>query len=192
MGMATGGGAKPDTPSYKVKGEKLERSLVIEEVKIIEVPRRIEVPVYVEKKVEQIRWVTKDEPQIKYITKEVDTTRYTVKEETTTKFKVKEEETIRFIPKEVQVERPIAVPVEYERPVIKEKIIEVVSVSDVEAIRSLVVLVPQLLKDIEIMRKKLDECIRFKLVEKVIEVPKLEWISTPVERIIWKDVERIK
>lgn len=191
MGHAiSGGGGRPETPTYKVGEEKLTRALVIEEVKIIEVPKVYEIPVLKNVETPQTKYITKEELQIKYKIIEKETVSYVPREVDTVKFNVREEETIKYIPKEIQVERPVPVPVEYEIPIVREKIIEVVRHSDVAAmleLRDAVVVVAHALRE---LKKELDGMKNYKLVEKVIEVPKLQYVNVPVERIIWKDVER--
>jgi len=191
MGMSAGGGGGTQSqPSYKTKGHKLERSLVIEEVKLIEVEKRVDVPKFVVKEVEQTKYVTKEEPTTKYKVEEKDTTKYNVLDRDTIKYKVKEEPTLKFIPKEVSVERPVPVPVEYEKPVVKEKIIEIVKHNDVAAMQQYLELVIKVKQELEALSVSIDKIRKYKLVEEIIKVPKIEWVSTPVERIVWKDVER--
>ena len=189
MPHAISGGGRDEGAGYKVKEEKI-KALVVSDVQIIE--KKIEVPVYklVDVPKEQVKYVTKEEPQVKYITKELDTTRYKVEEKDTVKFRVREEETVKYIPKEIQVERPVAVPVEYERPVVKEKIIEVVNYGDVVALKQFVDVVVDLQKELEGLKESINKIKGYKLVEEVIKAPKIEWVPTQVERIVWKDVER--
>ncbi|KKN51696.1 hypothetical protein LCGC14_0619830 [marine sediment metagenome] len=184
------GSAKAQVPTYKIKGEKLTKALVVEEIKIIEVPKTYIVPVIKTKVEEQVKYKTKVEEQVKYKTVEKPTVKYGVVEEQTTKFKVTEKETIKFVVKEVSVERPIPVDKPYERPRIVEKEYVIASIKDMENVRSLMDLVPKLVVELGELRKKMNELRDVKLVEKVIEVPRLQWITTPVERIVWKDVER--
>jgi len=192
MPHAIGGGGRQSGPTYKTESGKLTKALVVEDVQII--TKNIEVPIYklVDVPREQVKYETKIEEQTRYTTKEESTTKYIPKEEITTKYNVVEEATTKYVPKEVSVERPVPVPKEYERPVIKETIVELVSYSDTVAIKSFIELMPQLLEETRKLKKELDELRRYKLVEQVIKVPKIEWVTTPVERIIWKDVERIK
>ena len=186
------GGGRAEGPSYKMHDNKLTRAIVVEDVRIIE--KRVEVPVYSLKEIprEQIKYETKTETQTRYVTKEVETVRYEVKEKDTTKFRVKEEETIKYIPKEIEVERPVIVPKEYEKPVVREKVVDVVSVSDLATIKTFVDYVPKLVKAVDELQKRLEKVVNYKLVEKVIEAPVIQWINTPVERIVWKDVVREK
>jgi len=191
MGMsASGGGGTQSSPSYKTKEKKLTKALVVEDVQIVEKKMVVNVPVLVEKKKEQIKYETKTEQQVKYKTEEKPTTRYIPREEDTVKYRVVEQDTIRYMPKEVEVERPVAVPKEYERPVVKEKIVEIVSYTDLAAIKSFKDMMPELLQEIKDIRKELDGIKKYKLVEELVKVPKIQYMPTPVERIVWKDVER--
>jgi hypothetical protein len=189
MGMG-GGGGTVQTPEYKTKGEKLTRALVIEDVKIVEVRKEIEIPVmkYVEK--EQVKYVTHEEPQVKYVTQELNTVKYNIQEKDTVKFNTKEVETVRYIPKEVQVERPVPIPVEYEKPIIKEKVVEIFKYLDVVLIKEVIDNLKTLRDELAKVKGEVDGLKKYKLVEEVVKVPKIEWVNTPVERIVWKDIER--
>ena len=190
MGHGMSGGGKTDTPAYKVKGEKLTKAIVIEEVKIIEVPKVYEVPKIEFVKQEQIKYTTKEETQVKYLTEVQNTTRYNVSEQTTVKFNIKEEATIKYVPKEVEVEKPVLTDVPYERPVITTKEYNIASIKDMDNIRALMKFIPEMSKAIDELRKKVESLVKYKLVEKVLDAPKIKWVPTTVERIIWKDVER--
>jgi len=190
MGYSVGGGGRPDTPSYKAKGEKLTKAIVIEEVKIIEVPKTYTIPIIKNVETEQVKYVTKEEEQVKYKTNEVETVKFNVKEQTTTRYEPKVEETIKFVPVEVKVEKPVVVEKDYEKPKILEKEYIVATVKDMANVRDLMALIPKLILDIASVKKELEGLRNVKLVEKIVEVPKIQWIPTPTERIVWKDVER--
>lgn len=190
MGHGVSGGGKPSAPNYKIREEKLTKKIVLDEVVIHEVVREYVVPKVKFVEQEQIKLITHEAKQTKYNTVVVNTTKYNKVEKDTTKYIPKEEETIKYIPKEVEVERPVSVPKEYERPVIKEKIVELVSYSDVAAIKQLMEIVPSLVKEVRELKKHLDTLRDYKLVEEIIKAPKIEWIPTPTERIIWTDVKR--
>ena len=192
MGYGVSGAGKAETPTYKTGSEKLTKALVVEEVRIIEVPRIVEIPVIKNIETEQIKYITKEEPQIRYKTLEKETVNFIATEQPTIKYIPREEETIKYIPKEVQVERPVPIPVEYEKPVIKEKIIEVVRHGDVAAMTELRDIVISLTKELKELQVEMSKIKRYKLVEQIVEVPKVQWINTPVERIVWKDVERVR
>ena len=191
--MATniGGGGMGSQPLISGKDEVI-RALVITDVKVIEKIKEVIIPQIKYMETEQVKYVTKDEPQFKYITKELDTVKYKVKEEDTTRFVVKEEETIKYVPREVSVEKPVIVDKPYERPVIKEKEYVIATVKDIENLRELMDLVPKLITQVQNLKIDLNALRNYKLIEEVVKVPKVEWINTPVERIVWKDVERTK
>ena len=188
MSMSSGGGST--TPKLNVTTEKLKKVLTIEDVEIIEKKVTIEYPVLVEVPKEQIRWDTKIEEQVKYHTIIEDTKKYEVKEEGTIRYKVKDEETIRYLPIDSPIEKPIIVEKEYEKPVIVEKKYTVASVEDMENVQVLLKTIPQILKDLAHVKEKLDGIVSYKMVEKIIPAPRIEWIPTPTERIIWVDVKR--
>jgi len=191
MGMGVGGGGGTNTvPSYKTKGEKLTRALVIEDVKIVEIEKQIEVPVikYVEK--EQVVYKDVEQNQTKYITKHEDTTKYIPKDIPTTKYETIVEKTIKYIPEEVKCEKPVLVDKLYEKPVLQEKVYTIVTFQDLEAIQKLIEIVPKMLEDLSTLKTKLDSIRDYKLVEQEIKVPKILYIPTEVERVVWKDVVR--
>jgi len=192
MGHTISGGGKAQTPSM-IKGEKtLDSALVVEKVVIREVPRVYEVPVVKNVETMQVKLITKEEEQIRYKTVERPTVCYVVDERPTTKFNTIEEQTIKYIPIEVKVEKPLVVEKPYERPVIKEKEYTIATVKDIENLRELLELVPKLVSEVNALKSKLNEIKDYKLVEKIIDVPKIQWINTPVERVVWTDVERVK
>lgn len=191
MGVSAGGGGGTNqTPSYKTNGEKLTRALVIEEVKIVEITKTVEVPVI--KYVEKEQTVYKDVPkeQTKYVTKEESTTKYVPVEESTIKYSPKTEETIKYVVKEVVVEKPVILEREYEKPVLKEVVYETILKSDIELIKQALIVIPKLSEAIKALEAKLISCISYTLVEQEIKVPKVVFIPTEVERVVWKNVER--
>ena len=179
MGMSGSGGAVIDT-SVKYKNEKLEKSLVVEDIKIIE--RIVEVPVPVLKYIEQDQIKLKDveREQIKFVTKEEINIKYVPKELETLKYNVKEEITTRYIPQDKSCERPILFEKVYEKPVIKETEIEVFKVTDIEAVRQLASTVPELIKEVkalsdelETLRISMNNLRSYKLIEEEIKVPNI-------------------
>ena len=190
MSHAISGASKPETPTYKTGGEKLTRALVVEEVRIIEVPKVYNVPVIRNVETEQIKYITKEETQVRYKEEEKSTINYVVKEEPTVKYIPREEETIRYIPIDVKVERPVLIDKPYERPVVREKEYTIATIKDIDNLRELLETIPKLATEIASLKVELDKLKGYKLVEQVVKVPKIEWINTPVERVIWKDVER--
>lgn len=192
MGMgASGGGAMQNLPKLKMSTEsKLGKALVVEDIKVVEKKIIIEVPELKTVEERQIKYLTDTERQVKYSTREEPTTRYVVKEADTTKYIVKTKETIQFVPKEVHCEKPVLVDKPYERPIIKEKEYTIATIADMDNVRKLMTEIPQILNDLNEIRAKLDGLKGYKLVEEVKKVPLIQWVNTPVERIVWKDVIR--
>ena len=192
MGHTVSGGGKAQTPSILKDGKTLETALVVEKVVIREVHRMYEVPVIKNVETTQVKLVTKEEEQVKYKTTEKETVKYTPVEKETIKYNIKEEETIKYTPVEVKIEKPVVVEKPYERPVIKEKEYTIATIKDIENLRELLDLIPKLASEITSIKAKLAEVKGYKIVEKIIEAPKIQWVNTPVERVVWKDVERMK
>ncbi len=190
MGHGASGAGRSPTPTYKTKGEKLTKALVIEEVRVIEVPKEFIVPRITYKNQEQIKLITHEETQIKYNTKVVDTTKYNRVEKDTTEYIRKEEPTTEYVVKKVEVELPVPIDTPYERPVINNKEYTIASIKDMANVRALMDLIPKMSKAIDDLKKKVESLVEYKLVEKVIDAPKINWISTDVERIVWTDVDR--
>lgn len=190
MGHGISGGGKPSAPSYKIRDEKLSKGIVIEDIRIHEVTREYVVPKVKFVEEEQIKLITHEEKQTKYITKEKDTLKYNVVEQDTIKYNIKEEGTVKYVPKEVECEKPVLIDKPYERPVITDKEYIIASVKDMENVRALMELIPEMSKAIDVLRKKVESLVKYKLVEEVVSAPRIEWVPTPVERIVWKDVPR--
>ena len=191
MGHGTGGGGRTDS-SVKLKDEKLVSALVVKDVRVIETIKEITIPRIKNVYEEQTKYNTKEEDQIKYNTKVENTTKYNRKVEDTTKYNKVEETTIKYVPKKVDVpyDNPVPKDVPYERPVIHNKDYTIATVTDMENVRALMKIIPEMSKAIDDLRKKVESLTNYKLVEKIIDAPRIEWIPTPVERIIWKDVDR--
>jgi len=199
-----GGQANPNGSGPLVTTEKLNKTLVVENVSVIEVTKRIEVPQLVYIDTPQTRFVTREEDTIKFNTVLKETLRYVPKEESTTKYVVKEEPTTKFIPKEVEVEVPKWVNKEVEIPVKKEVPFEVLTIKNLEQVQSLIKSLPEIIKglsdavvaitafteDIKLAQKEVAALRGTKLVEEIIKVPRLEWHTVEAERIIWKDIPR--
>lgn len=191
MGMgAGGGGGTASTPNYRSRDEKLQRSLVVEDVKIIEKEIVIEIPVMKNIEKEQFVYTNVEEKQVKYVIEEIACVKYVPKEEETIKYKVVESETFKYVPKEIECEKPILVNKNYERPIITEKEYTLVTFKDLEAIKEAMVLVPKMIEEIKQLKAKLVDLRNYKLVEEEIKVPNITYVPTPVERIVWKDVVR--
>ena len=69
---------------------------------------------------------------------------------------------------------------------------EIAKYSDVEALKELLLLIPQLVEAVQSLKVKLAAIKEYKLVEEEIRVPHVKYIPTEVERIVWKDVDRKK
>ena len=166
------------------------KAIVVEDVRILKRVFRVDVPRY--KDVEQIHYVTTEEGTIRYNVEEQSTTKYIPKEEATFKYVVKEEDTIKYIPKEEEytIERPVLVDKRYERPVVIDKEYQIATYKDVDALKSLLELVPKVLEEIEDVKAHLDTLKEYKLVEELVRAPKIKWIPTEEERIVWTDVPR--
>lgn len=191
MGQGVGGGGGTiQTPTYKTKGEKLTKSIVIDEIKIVEETRIYPVPKVEFVPEKQIKYETTEEKQTKYVTHEEPTIKYTPKEESTIKYVPQEEKTIKYVPEEVKCEKPVCSDVPYERPVITNKEYTLVTFKDLEAIRQAMELMPQVIKNMNELVDKLTTIKNYKLVEQEIKVPKITWVPREEERIVWKDVER--
>jgi hypothetical protein len=172
--------------------ERLEQGIVLTDVVIKKREIVIDIPKVSYKDVEYERPLIKDKEYERPVVKEV------IKE--TIRFVPVEQETIRYIPRVVECEKPVIVTKEYEKPVIREQIyekpiveqkkIEIVSVDNLDVLKAYVMLVKELNEELPKIQKRLSEIKDYKLVEKVISVPKLEYVTTQVERIEWVPVKR--
>jgi hypothetical protein len=205
MGGTIGGGASNNLPSEAiVRTARLGKSLVVEDVSIVEVQKRIEVPFFVDVPKEQIKYVTKEEETVKYNPVLKETIRYVARDMDTTRYLPKDQETIRYVPIDVAIERPKLIDKEYIIPVIKEKQVEVVSIKNLENIQNVLASLPEVVRilsnvitevialteDIRSVGVEVRKLKGSKLVEEVVRVPKLEYHTVEVERIVWKDVIR--
>jgi hypothetical protein len=172
--------------------EKLEQGIVLTDVVVKKREIFIDIPRVNYRDVEYERPLIKDKEYERPIVKEV------IKE--TVRYVPVEQETIRYIPKVVECEKPVIVIREYEKPIIKEQVyekpiveqkkIEVVTVDNLDTLKAYVMLVKELNEELPKLKQKLTEIKDYKLVEKVISVPKLEYVTTQVERIEWVPVKR--
>lgn len=207
MGRQTVGVPRNSLPSGpQVETHKIEKALVIENIKVIETTKKIEIPVPVLVDYEVQQKVYKDEivKQIKYETKLEDTIRFVPKDEETIRYVPRDEETLRYIPKEVEVEKPVPVEKEYEKPVVKEVEYEVLKPKDIHILKDFLEEIPRLTKamyealtairafnaDLKKAEDNVGRLRDYKLVEEVIKVPKIEYVPVQVERVVWKNVER--
>lgn len=188
MGHAITGGSAPDEKSTT---SKLSRAILVEDIKVVErelivdVPRInykevekvIEVPVF--KEVPTLKYVVNELPTTRYNETVVPTTKYVTTEVPTTKYNVQTEATTKYVPKEVIVEKPI----------IHEKPLEVITIKDLELVKEYTKAITELSKTLPALLSQLKELKDYKLIQELIKVPKLEWITTPVERIEWVSVK---
>ena len=172
---------------YKAKDERLGSALIIEDVRIVEREKIVDIPV--------MKYTEKEVIYEKPVIKEVETIRYKTVEQETTKYKPVEKDTIKYVPREVEVEKPVVVlktyerpvieTVSYEKPVINEKVYDIATVRDVESVRQLIELVEKLNLELPKLKTNLDSLKEYKLVEEVITVPKIQWTTVRAERIEW-------
>lgn len=190
MGQAIAGGGGMD--KTRCKETTLADHIVLHTVRVVEIEKPVEIPKMVVKEieVEQTKYITKEEDTIRYKVSEKPTVKYNVEEQVTTKYNVNTEETTKYVCKEQVIEKPVIKEVEYEKPIITERNVEVINVKDLDNIKALSSIVKDLALEIEQLKKKLNELKEFKLVEELVRVPKIEWMPTQVERIVWKDVIR--
>ena len=155
-----------------------EQIVDVQVPKFVEKVVEIEKPVYIDK--ETTRYVTIDEPTTRYISKDVETIKYVTREQ----------EMIKPVIIEKQYERPVVVDREYERPVIKEDLIEISRIVDLQSLGELVRQVKALSEELPFLREQIEGIRNLKLVEEVVKVPKIEYITVQVERIEWVPVKR--
>ena len=185
--MAHGVSGGGSNNSFQLKEEKIT-ALVVNDVKVRTKTYEVRVPKYIDH--EQIKYNTTVENQVRYRTVEKDTLRYVEKKAETTKFNVVEQDTIRFIPVDRKVERPVPIDKPYERPVIVDKEYQIATYGDVAALRELIEILPAVKRELKDLKEELDKLKKYKLVEEVVKVPRLEYYTVKQERIIWKDVPR--
>jgi DNA-binding ferritin-like protein (Dps family) len=87
--------------------------------------------------------------------------------------------------------------VEIDKPFYKEVIVEVpkfISKDVISPVIKEVEVLKEVLKVVEKIKieEKVVEVIVYKLVEEIIKVPKIQYIPTEVERVVWKDIPREK
>lgn len=145
--------------------------LVVHDVKVVTQEYTVEVPKYVEKIVEVPKFIAKD----------IVVTHVKVVEETVTTQNVVVKDKV------IEVERPVYKDVEIERPVYKTIEVQDVVIKKVEKVVEIEV--PRYIEKLHIIKKE-QEVIVPKLVEEIIKVPKIRYVPTEVERIVWKDVPR--
>lgn len=164
QGISGGGGGG----GLITKSEKMA-ALVVNDVQVIRREVEVQVPKYVEKIVEVP----------KYVDKEVTVTHVKVVEDTVRTQNVEVEEKI------IQVERPKFVDITVERPVFKDVEVTNYTIKKVD----FPVEVPRITEKI-VVKEIPVEIKKYVLVEEIIKVPKIQYVPTEVERVVWKDVPR--
>lgn len=192
MAQSVSGGRGSGENQYKARDEKLGKALIIEDVRIVERQKIVDIPV--------MKYIEKEVVYEKPVVKEVETTKYNVVEKETTKYKPVEKETIFYTPKMVEVEKPVVVlktyerpvyeNVSYEKPVINEKVYDIATVKDIDSVKQLISLVEKLNLELPKLKENLDSLKEYKLVEEVITVPKIQWTTVRAERIEWVPVKK--
>jgi len=175
MGQSVGGGSGEE----ELKGSVTElgsSKLVVTHVEVVRQREVIKIPELVREPRPTIEYIVRTEPTVRYETKLEDTIKYEEKIKDTTRYNVREEETVRYIPVEVACEKPVVTDKIYERPVVVEKEYQLVTFKDLEAIKEAMALLPKLLEEIKELRK-------FRIVEEIIKVPKINYIPTDVFKI---------
>jgi hypothetical protein len=187
MGQQVNGRLNTNSALQAAQTQQLgdEDKIVLHKVEVVRQREVIKVPEIVVEEKPTTRYIEETRPTIRYDVTTEPTTRYDATAEETIKYIPREEETIKYVPKEVVVEKPVCVDKPYERPVITEKEYQIASYSDVNALRELLDLIP-------LLRKELDSLRKYKLVEEVVKVPKIQYEPTKVERVVWVDKQRCK
>lgn len=160
----------PGTTEQAGKDRKIG-SLVIEDVKVVEREIYVDRPVYKE--------VIIEVPKVKYVDEIVTVTKPKIIEETV------RTQTVQVEEKTLQVERPVYTDITIERPVYKD--VEVIRTTIKE--QEKIIEIPRVIQKTKIIEEELVVKVP-KLVEEVIRVPRIQYIPTEVERIVWKDVPR--
>lgn len=162
-------GSSVEDEGVKVVQKKLGGKIVLEDVEIRTKVVEIQVPHFVDKIVELPIYQNKEivVTDVKVVQREVETQTFKLKENLV--------EVDKPFYKEVIVEVPRFVNKDVPNPIFK----------DVEVVR-------EVLKVVEKIRveEKVVEVITYKLVEEIIKVPKIQYVPTDVERVVWKDVVR--
>lgn len=191
MGQGVSGGGPGGDTSVK-SYEKLKHGITLTDVVIKERIVFVDVP--------KIKYKEEERTTVVYKPIERDTVRYNVKDRETVQYRPVEKQTTVYVPREVVCEKPVIIektyekPVivekVYEKPVIKEKVYEVVSVKDAELLDKYSSAIKELSLALPELKKELDKLRAYRLVEQVVKVPKLEWVTTKAERIEWVPVKR--
>jgi len=70
------------------------------------------------------------------------------------------------------------------------RIYDIATYKDVEALKELLKLIPELVDEVQALKVKLTAVREYKLVEEEIRVPHIKYIPTEIERVVFKDVEK--
>jgi len=149
--------------------DKKIAALVVHDVMVVKKEVEVQVPKYVEKIVEVP----------KYVDKEVIVTNVKVLQDTVRTQNVEVEEKV------IIVERPTYRDVEVERPVFKNVEVTNYTIKKVD----FPVEVPRITEKLVVKEIPI-EVKTYTLVEEIIKVPKIQYVPTEVERVVWKDVPR--
>jgi hypothetical protein len=175
--MGQGIGSVPQFNEEQGSVEELGSSkLVVTHVEVKKQRVEVKVPVLVEESVPTTKYIVRTEETVCYKPRTEETVRYEETVRPTTRYEEHVEETVRYEPRVVECEKPVVVDKLYERPIIQEKTYQLVSFTDLEAIKEAMALLPKLLAEVRELRK-------VKIVEEVIKVPKIEYVPTSVYKI---------
>lgn len=145
------------------------RALVVEDIKILEKEFEVMVPKFVEKIIEVPEYRKKEivVHDVKVLPVEVTA------------------ETVKLVERKVPIDKPVYIDVTVEVPVFKKKeIIEPIIIQHETTIE-----VPRVIEKVRI-EERVVPITKYKLVEEMVKVPKIVYVPTTVERIVWKDVPR--
>lgn len=169
MGQGIGGGvADGDGLVSKVD---LPVALVVKDVHIIKEHITVQVPKFVDKVVEVAKFIPKEITVIDVKVK--------VEEKVVNTYKLK------TVEEEVKVQKPVFENVTIIKPVLVEKEILEPVIRRVDT----PIDVPRVVERL-VVKEVVEKVTKYKLVEEIVKVPKIKYIPTEVERIVWKDVER--
>jgi hypothetical protein len=175
MGQSLGSNQQGEQPTGDIQ-QLGSSKLVVTHVEVIRQREVVKIPVLVEENVPTTKYTVVTEETVQYKPRVEETVRYEETVAPTTRFVVREEETTKYIQKDVVCERPVVTDKIYERPVVVEKEYQLVTFSDLEAIKEAMALLPKLLEEVKELR-------RVRIVEEVVKVPKIEYVPTTVMRV---------
>jgi len=169
MGQTAMGAGGEEDLGVKVITQKLDKKIVLEDVEIRTKVVEIQVPRFVDKIVELPIYKNKEivVTDVKVVEREVETQTFKLHENLV--------EIDKPYYKEVVVEVPRFVNKDIINPIFK----------DTEVMREVLKVVEKIK-----IEEKVVEVTTYKLVEEIVKVPKIQYIPTEVERVVWKDVPR--